>query len=66
MSTGAACSSAVETPSHVLEAMGLPKASQDGALRIGLGKFTTDDEINRAATYIVDAARETRLAVNPR
>lgn len=63
MSTGAACSSAVETPSHVLQAMGLPKELQDGAIRIGLSKFTTDDEIDRAAAYITEAVSQTRQAV---
>lgn len=59
VSTGAACSSGVEEPSHVLRAMGLPEALQDGALRIGLGKFTTDDEIERAGAHLVTAVRDT-------
>jgi cysteine desulfurase len=63
ISTGAACSSGAHEPSHVLRAMGLPAALQDGALRIGLGKFTTDDEIERAAAYIVDAVEVTRRAM---
>lgn len=63
ISTGAACSSSVESPSHVLQAMGLPVSLQDGALRIGLGKFTTDHEIEQAAVYLAAAILETRRAM---
>ncbi len=54
ISTGSACSSGVEAPSHVLSAMHLPGPIIEGALRIGLGKFTTDTEIVRAAQYLQD------------
>lgn len=63
VSTGAACTSAVETPSHVLRAMGLADTFQEGALRISLGKFTTNDEIERAAKYLIAAVRDTRKAL---
>jgi cysteine desulfurase len=49
ISTGSACSSGVEAPSHVLRALQLPEDLVTGALRISIGKFTTDDEIDRAA-----------------
>jgi cysteine desulfurase len=58
VSTGAACSSGAQTPSHVLKAMGLSEDMQDGAIRIGLGKNTTRDEVDRAADEIVAAIRE--------
>jgi cysteine desulfurase len=57
VSTGAACSSGAQTPSHVLKAMGLPEDMQDGAIRIGLGKRTTYAEVDRAAAEIVAAVR---------
>ncbi|MCC7368832.1 MAG: cysteine desulfurase [Chloroflexi bacterium] len=63
LSTGAACSSGADTPSHVLHAMGLPAALQEGALRIGTGKFTADEEIERAAEHITKAVAGTRAAV---
>ncbi|MBE9019766.1 aminotransferase [Chroococcidiopsis sp. CCALA 051] len=63
ISTGAACSSGVETPSHVLQALGLPDNIIDGALRIGLGKFTTEREIDRAAEIISNAASQIRQAM---
>lgn len=58
VSTGAACSSGAQTPSHVLKAMGLSERVQDGAIRIGLGKHTTGEEIDRAAAEIAAAVRE--------
>ena len=52
ISTGSACSSGIETPSHVLTAMGLNEDAIEGALRIGLGKFTTDEDIAVAAQIL--------------
>jgi cysteine desulfurase len=52
ISTGSACSSGVEAPSHVLRAMNLPDVIVDGALRLGLGKFTTSTEIEQAAEIL--------------
>jgi len=60
ISTGSACSSGVETPSHVLTAMELDEGSIEGALRIGLGKFTTDKEIALAAEILITEIREIR------
>ena len=56
ISTGSACTSGAHGPSHVLQAMGLSEALQEGALRIGVGKFNTEDEIDRAAKEIVAAS----------
>ena len=55
LSTGAACASGTDAPSHVLRAMGLPNDVQEGALRIGLGKFNTAAEIDQAASHIINA-----------
>jgi cysteine desulfurase len=46
VSTGSACSSATLEPSHVLLAMGLDPAIAHGSLRVSIGRFTTDKEIN--------------------
>jgi cysteine desulfurase len=64
ISTGAACSSGVETPSHVLQALGLPSEVIEGALRIGIGKFTTHEEIDQAAEILSTAISQTRKAVH--
>ena len=63
LSSGSACSSAAQTPSHVLQAMGLSEPLQEGAIRIGIGKYTTDDEIERASTYIAKAVASVRHAL---
>jgi len=57
ISTGAACSSGTLAPSHVLVALNLPKAIIQSSLRIGLGKYTTDAEIEIAAQIIVEAVQ---------
>ncbi|HEY9608975.1 cysteine desulfurase family protein [Allocoleopsis sp.] len=63
ISTGAACSSGIETPSHVLQAIGLPREVIEGALRIGVGKFTTSEEIEQAAKILSSAVSLTRKAM---
>jgi cysteine desulfurase len=60
ISTGSACSSGVETPSHVLRALGLPDNAIEGALRIGLGKFTTEEEIDQSAEILATAVSQIR------
>ncbi len=46
VSTGSACSSGTLEPSHVLKAMGLPLHDTQNALRISLGRHTTEAEID--------------------
>ncbi|MBW4566200.1 MAG: cysteine desulfurase [Mojavia pulchra JT2-VF2] len=60
ISTGAACSSGVEAPSHVLQAMNLSTKIIEGALRIGIGKFTNIEEIEQAAEILSLAVQQTR------
>lgn len=55
ISTGAACQSGVPGPSHVLSAMNVPEWVRDGAVRIGVGQFNTDAEIDEAAEIIAEA-----------
>jgi cysteine desulfurase len=46
-SSGSACSSGSLEPSHVLLSIGLPHETAHGSLRFSLGKWTTDEEIDR-------------------
>jgi cysteine desulfurase len=64
ISTGSACSSGVEAPSHVLRALQLPEDLVTGALRIGIGKFTTDEEINRSAEILIKNIKTIQLLLN--
>lgn len=52
ISTGSACTSGIEAPSHVLQAIHLPANLIEGALRISIGKFTTDTDIITAAQIL--------------
>jgi len=45
-STGSACSSKSLDPSHVLLAIGLKPQEAHGSLRVSVGRFTTDDDID--------------------
>ncbi len=58
--TGSACASATMEPSPVLRAMGVDKTSADSSVRFVLGRRTTQDEVRRAASWVVDAARRIR------
>jgi cysteine desulfurase len=62
ISTGAACSSGAQEPSHVLRAMGLSPELQETALRMSTGKFNTVEEIEFAASEIASAVAEVRAA----
>jgi cysteine desulfurase len=63
ISTGAACSSGAQEPSHVLRAMRMSSELQDSALRISAGKFNTVEEIDLAAAEIATAVAEVRAAM---
>jgi len=45
-STGSACSSKSLEPSHVLLAIGLKPQEAHGSLRVTVGRFTTDDDVD--------------------
>lgn len=60
ISTGSACTSGAPEPSHVLIGIGLSRQDAYSTIRIGLGRFTTDVEIDQAAELIVGAVRRLR------
>ncbi len=57
LSTGSACTAAEVEPSYVLRALGLPEALAGASLRIGLGRYTTDAEVDFAVDMLAAAAR---------
>ena len=57
VSTGSACSSAAVEPSYVLRALGLPEAEARATLRIGIGRFTSPADVDRAAAGLAAAWR---------
>jgi cysteine desulfurase len=54
-SAGSACSSGTGKPSHVLTAMGLAKDQSLSTIRISLGRFTTDEEVDYAVERLLEA-----------
>jgi cysteine desulfurase len=60
VSSGSACSAADPEPSHVLRAMGLSEDLARSSLRFGLGRFTTEDEIDFAAEAVASAVQRLR------
>ena len=63
-STGSACNSGAQEPSHVLQAMGLTESLLDSCIRIGLGRSTEVDDVDIAATLIADAVRDVRASIS--
>src|SRR5207248_10183085 len=57
-STGSACHEGKVTQSPVLCAMRIPPEIGRGALRLTVGRFTTEEQIDRAAEALVRAARQ--------
>lgn len=55
-STGSACHEGSITQSPVLCAMGVPPEIGKGAVRLSVGRFTTENEIDRAAAVLIRAA----------
>lgn len=60
VSSGAACSSGETGPSYVLEAMGVPSAWGAASIRFGLGRDTTEAEIERVAEAVIATVIELR------
>ena len=57
LSTGSACTSGALEPSHVLQGIGLARAVAASTIRIGLGRFTTEAEVDQAANMLIAAAQ---------
>ncbi|MCH7988413.1 MAG: IscS subfamily cysteine desulfurase, partial [Planctomycetes bacterium] len=57
---GSACTSANPEPSHVLKAMGVGHQRLESAIRFGLGRFNTMEEIEYVADNVRDAIAELR------
>jgi len=59
-SSGSACSSGSSEPSHVLQAMGLPRDVVEGSIRLSLSALTTTAEVDAASRRIVHACNALR------
>jgi cysteine desulfurase len=64
LSSGSACTSASVEPSYVLRALGLSDELARGSLRFGLGRFTTEEEVDYVIGEVVAAVQRLR-ALSP-
>jgi cysteine desulfurase len=60
VSSGSACTSAASEPSYVLKAMGVADDAARTAIRFGLGRFNTEEEVDYAAGCAIEAAKQLR------
>jgi cysteine desulfurase len=60
VSSASACTSAVMEPSYVLKAMGVPDELALTAIRFGLGRFNTEEEVDCAAATVIEAVKKLR------
>lgn len=60
VSTGSACSSASLTPSHVLDAIGVPVEDIHGSLRFTMGDFTTKEDIDYTVETLIEVVNKLR------
>ena len=60
ISAGSACTSNNVEASHVLLALGHDKKRAHSSIRIGLGRFNTEDEVGRSAEIILNAVESLR------
>jgi cysteine desulfurase len=60
-STGATCSSETGKPSRILKAIGLSDDEAKSSIRLGIGRFNTDEEIDYAADKFVETISYLRM-----
>ena len=60
VSSGSACTSASIEPSYVIQALGVGRALAEASIRMGIGRFTTDAEIDYAIVRIASEVERIR------
>lgn len=65
VSSGSACTSTEMAPSHVLMALGHSANLAYASVRFGLGRFTTEEEVDRAAAVAIATIQSLRKVTVP-
>jgi len=60
VSSGSACTSASLEPSHVLRSMGIGDDLAHSSIRFGIGRFTTEEEVDYVAAEIIKTVKRLR------
>jgi cysteine desulfurase len=60
VSSGSACTSSSLEPSYVLKAIGVDEELAHTSIRFGLGRFTTEEEVNHAIKLVKNAINKLR------
>jgi cysteine desulfurase len=60
LSSGSACTSATLEPSYVLRALGVGSDLAHSSIRFGLGRFTTEEEVDYTAKRIIEVVTKLR------
>merc|ERR1712134_107690 len=60
LSSGSACTSATLEPSYVLRAMGSDVDLAHSSIRFGIGRFTTEEEVDYTADELIKAVNTLR------
>ena len=63
ISTGSACTTAIVEPSHVILALGYGEQRAYSSIRIGIGRYTTEEEIEYCAEKIIQATKKLKRLI---